>query len=64
MEIFISIFLFSSLIIIILVLYYQREEYISSENDENSLSEWDCPDCGFHVQMGVSCTYCYTQKPN
>ena len=32
-------------------------------NDNNNLNEWDCPECGFHVQLGNSCTYCYTQKP-
>ena len=64
MEIFISIFLFSSTILIAFVFYYQKETFDNSNNNqENSLTEWDCPECGFHVQLGDSCTYCYTQKP-
>ena len=27
-------------------------------------SKWNCPECGFLVQMGNSCTYCYTKKPS
>jgi len=25
--------------------------------------EWDCPECGFHVQVGDKCIYCDTEKP-
>lgn len=30
---------------------------------EEDLSEWTCPTCGFHVQMGTECIYCGTKKP-
>lgn len=24
--------------------------------------EWNCPECGFHIQAGESCIYCGTKK--
>ncbi len=24
--------------------------------------EWDCPECGFHVQAGDTCIYCSAKK--
>lgn len=24
--------------------------------------EWDCPECGFKVQVGSECIYCGTEK--
>lgn len=24
--------------------------------------EWDCPECGFHSQLGSVCIYCNTTK--
>ena len=26
------------------------------------IDEWDCPECGFHVQAGDVCIYCNTKK--
>lgn len=64
MEIFISIILISTVLIVTLIFFHQKETYGNSEfKDEKFLEEWDCPECGFHVQMGDSCTYCYEQKP-
>lgn len=28
-----------------------------------SMEPWDCPECGFHVQLGLVCIYCQTEKP-
>ncbi len=58
------------LIAVILVLAYfillgyqsylrNREE---PEVDEGDV-EWDCPDCGFHVQAGPTCVYCGASMP-
>ena len=34
-----------------------EDTYTDLETDE-----WDCPECGFHVQAGDSCIYCSTRK--
>ncbi|MBT3479281.1 MAG: hypothetical protein HOA15_03205 [Candidatus Marinimicrobia bacterium] len=35
-----------------------------SEDAYNDLEtdEWDCPECGFHVQVGDTCIYCSARK--
>tara|TARA_B100001029_G_C15038711_1_gene442021 strand:- start:209 stop:406 length:198 start_codon:yes stop_codon:yes gene_type:complete len=64
MEIYISIILFSLILLIILIFSYQNKTSQNIEfQDEIFLEEWDCPECGFHVQMGTTCTYCYEDKP-
>ncbi len=64
MEIFISIIIISIITIIFLVLFKQNNSSNNLElEDHESLEEWDCPECGFHIQIGDSCTYCYEQKP-
>ncbi len=53
MEIFISIFIFLLLLFITLVFLKQKESSQNNiESDKDSLNEWDCQMCGFHVQMG------------
>lgn len=43
--------------------------YTSSKNKETDIyikldtEEWNCPECGFHVQAGSKCIYCDTKKP-
>jgi len=56
------IFLMGITIFIICVLYIQREE-TPENDDQKDLEEWTCPDCGFSVQLGTECPYCYTKKP-
>lgn len=29
-----------------------------------TMDPWDCPECGFHVQLGLVCIYCQTEKPD
>jgi len=31
--------------------------------DDLEMDEWDCPECGFHVQAGDTCIYCSSKKP-
>ncbi|MEE9162392.1 MAG: hypothetical protein V3U35_05410 [Candidatus Neomarinimicrobiota bacterium] len=38
---------------------HNRDEPEVEEWDE----EWDCPDCGFHVQAGPTCIYCGASMP-
>ena len=56
------IFLMGITIIIIGVLYSQRKE-TPANFDQDDLEEWTCPDCGFSVQLGTECPFCYTKKP-
>ena len=56
------IFLMGIMIIIICVLYLHREE-TPENDDQEDLEEWTCPDCGFAVQLGTECPFCYTKKP-
>ena len=64
-----NILLFISLLIIFFIfvigvfaLIFQREND-NQKYTEIELEEWNCPECGFTVQAGIECTYCYTKKP-
>ena len=61
MQIFFSVLLTGCFIFFILTLFFQSENSFKNE-DKDDLEEWDCPLCGFHIQMGKICTYCYTKK--
>jgi len=43
--------------------------YVTGKNKKKdtytdlNTEEWDCPECGFHVQAGDKCIYCDTEKP-
>lgn len=43
--------------------------YISAKNRKDDayinleMDEWDCPECGYHIQAGNQCIYCNTLKP-
>jgi hypothetical protein len=64
MEIIISIIFSVIILSIFFILKTQKSiNQLIPKDDESLLSEWDCPECGFHIQLGNSCTYCYTQKP-
>ncbi len=39
-----------------------RANRVESDDLEINTEEWDCPECGFHVQMGDTCIYCDTEK--
>lgn len=36
---------------------------LREDEQESDLEEWVCPECGFTVQTGSECIYCYTKKP-
>ena len=51
-------------LIVIMVFPYQNKSISNTDtNDEKLLEEWHCPQCGFHVQLGDTCTDCYEEKP-
>ena len=43
-----------------LVLIFQGQN--SNYEQRMNLSAWKCKYCGFDVQLGDFCTYCYTKK--
>ena len=44
------------------VLSYRRNQ---EEPEESGWEEeWDCPECGFHVQAGEVCIYCGFTRPS
>ena len=61
MSFIFSVFITGFLLCIILVLFFQGKNNLNLD-DHIDLDEWDCPMCGFKVQMGDICTYCYTKK--
>jgi len=40
-----------------------KREPDENELKESDLEEWNCPSCGFTVQMGTECIYCGEKKP-
>ncbi|MDP6340099.1 MAG: hypothetical protein QF842_07275 [Candidatus Marinimicrobia bacterium] len=57
------------LLMIILAIFISVAAMIARANraedtyDDLETDEWDCPDCGFHVQAGDTCIYCGAKKP-
>ena len=51
------------LIVSVLAILRAQRNINKSENlTESDLEEWTCPECGFEVQAGEECIYCYTKK--
>ncbi len=40
-----------------------KREPTEGKLEESDLEEWNCPSCGFTVQMGTECIYCGERKP-
>lgn len=47
----------------VVLLWILRRPQVREEGNADDLTEWECPQCGFHVQMGTECIYCGAQKP-
>ncbi|MBT3663609.1 MAG: hypothetical protein HN927_07015 [Candidatus Marinimicrobia bacterium] len=56
------------LLILILILFIGMAVLIARSNREDDTyadletDEWDCPECGFHIQAGDICIYCCEEK--
>ncbi len=59
-----SVVIISIIIIFGIIAFYYQHENADQKFTDTDLDEWDCPECGFHIQAGLQCTYCYTKKPN
>ena len=57
------------LLIIIIFIFVGVAVLIARSNraedayDDLEMDAWDCPECGFHVQVGDTCIYCGEEKP-
>tara|TARA_Y100000590_G_scaffold445033_1_gene576569 strand:+ start:3077 stop:3283 length:207 start_codon:yes stop_codon:yes gene_type:complete len=40
-----------------------RGEQEEENGKVSELEEWNCPSCGFTVQLGTECIYCGEKKP-
>ncbi|MEE9190588.1 MAG: hypothetical protein V3U16_07450 [Candidatus Neomarinimicrobiota bacterium] len=50
-------------ITVLIIAVFVRQWSENTENkDQDGLEEWTCPECGFSVQLGTECPYCYTRK--
>ena len=56
------IFIFFTVVIGIIV-YVAAKNKTEDSYTVLNIDEWDCPECGFHVQAGAKCIYCDTEKP-
>lgn len=50
-------------ILIGITLYVTGKNRKEDTYTDLDVDEWDCPECGFHVQAGDTCIYCDTKKP-
>lgn len=56
--------------ILLIITYFgiaAMQSYHANRAEPDTMDEdmqpWDCPECGFHVQLGIVCIYCQTDKP-
>ena len=55
-------FLFGILALMVFVVLSKKRQPDFADQSQD-LDAWICPECGFHVQAGNECVYCYTKKP-
>ncbi len=61
LYLFLTFLIFTALIgVMVFVTGKNRKE---DSYTDLEIEEWDCPECGFHVQAGDHCIYCDTKKP-
>ncbi len=51
------LFIFIGIVVFIARANRPEDAYLDIETES-----WECPDCGFHVQVGDTCIYCQTKK--
>ncbi len=61
---YVAILVLAALIGLGIALFHaQKNLNFRKDEQESDLEEWVCPECGFTVQAGSECIYCYTKKP-
>jgi len=58
------LFLLILLFIVILAVFIGKQNSSDNSYEDLSIDEWNCPDCGFLVQVGDKCIYCGYTKDN
>ena len=60
-----SLYLLGFIVIIFIcfVILIARSNIDSNIYKDIDINEWDCPECGFHIQAGNKCIYCDFPKP-
>jgi len=55
-----SLLLFSLILffIVILAVFIGKQKNNDDPYQDLSIDEWNCPECGFFVQVGNKCIYC------
>lgn len=51
------LFVFIGIVVLIARANRPEDAYLDIETES-----WECPDCGFQVQVGDVCIYCQTKK--
>ncbi|MFQ6676167.1 MAG: hypothetical protein ACE5LH_07455 [Fidelibacterota bacterium] len=59
----VALIILAILAAVVFVWILRRTRETGEEEEEDDLTEWDCPRCGFHVQMGMECIYCGERRP-
>ena len=60
--VFIALSVVLATLVRVAVLSYRRNR--AEPEDVGWEEEWDCPECGFHVQAGEICIYCGSTRPS
>jgi len=58
------LFLLILFFIVILAVFIGKQNSSDNPYEDLSIDEWNCPDCGFLVQVGDRCIYCGYTKDN
>ena len=61
-----SLLLFSLILffIVILAVFIGKQKSSDDAYEDLLIDEWNCPECGFLVQLGERCIYCGYTKDN
>ncbi len=59
-----SLYLLGFIIIIFIffAILIARSSHNSTIYKDIDINEWDCSECGFHIQAGNKCIYCNSNK--
>lgn len=47
---------------IVVAVFIARKNRSEDSYADLDTEEWNCPECGFHIQAGDSCIYCGAEK--
>lgn len=62
-NILLPLIILTGIAVLIIAVFFKQWRENPVIKNQNDLEEWTCPECGFSVQLGTECPYCYTKKP-